>query len=140
MRSSSLSPLGLIPPKEGARSKGREERRSRSKLEQQFLLYARFGHLGEQADHITLSQSDKWLRQAGAMDGLGLTTTDTAIAFRKTSRGSTRLGYPAWLVFLRELAEAKRLVLADLWGRLEQVSHHANFFIFFLYINYTIKK
>ena len=87
--------------------------------------YPRFGHLNSQprvqGDLITLSQSDKWLRQAKVIDGWNVTTTDTAIAFRKISRGSTRLSYPGWLVFLRELAETKRLPLPQVWARLEQV-------------------
>ena len=110
--------------------------RSRSRLEQQFGLFARwdddnldslprFGHFNSQtraqSDLITLSQSDKWLRQAKVIDGWNVTTTDTAIAFRKISRGSTRLSYPGWLVFLRELAETKRLPLPQMWATLEQV-------------------
>ena len=55
------------------------------------------------------------------IDGWNVTTTDTAIAFRKISRGSTRLSYPGWLVFLRELAETKKLPLPQVWARLEQV-------------------
>ena len=86
---------------------------------------SRFGHLNSQTraqgDLITLSQSDKWLRQAKVIDGWNVTTTDTAIAFRKISRGSTRLSYPGWLVFLRELAETKKLPLPQVWARLEQV-------------------
>ena len=34
---------------------------------------------------------------------------------------SPRLGYPAWLVFLRYLAETKHLVLHQVWAALEQV-------------------
>lgn len=120
--SSSLHPL------EQARQAGRGAveniGRTRSRLEQQFCLFARFGHLNSQTraqgDLITLSQSDKWLRQAKVIDGWNVTTTDTAIAFRKISRGSTRLSYPGWLVFLRELAETKKLPLPQVWARLEQ--------------------
>ena len=31
---------------------------------------------------MTLTQSDKWLRQAGVLDTWSLTTIDTALAFR----------------------------------------------------------
>ena len=34
---------------------------------------------------------------------------------------SSRLGYPAWLVFLRYLAVTKHLVLHQVWAALEQV-------------------
>ena len=37
---------------------------------------------GSDGTQITLSQSDKWLRQAKVIDGWNITTTDTAIAFR----------------------------------------------------------
>ena len=37
---------------------------------------------GSDGTQITLSQSDKWLRQAKVIDGWTVTTTDTAIAFR----------------------------------------------------------
>ena len=90
-------------------------------LHHQFLLFARFGETCSDGSQITLTQSDKWLRQAKVIDGWNVTTTDTAIAFRKISRGSTRLSYPGWLVFLRELAETKKLPLPQVWARLEQV-------------------
>ena len=90
-------------------------------LHHQFLLFAKFGETCSDGSQITLTQSDKWLRQAKVIDGWNVTTTDTAIAFRKISRGSTRLSYPGWLVFLRELAETKKLPLPQVWARLEQV-------------------
>ena len=37
---------------------------------------------GSDGSQLTLSQSDKWLRQAKVIDGWNVTTTDTAIAFR----------------------------------------------------------
>ena len=64
-----------------------------SGLEEQFTLFSRFGSIGSDGINITLSQSDMWLKQAGIIDGWNITTTDTAIAFRKFSRGSTRLGF-----------------------------------------------
>ena len=87
----------------------------------QFQMFSKFGESGSDGSQITLTQSDKWLRQAKVIDGWNVTTTDTAIAFRKISRGSTRLSYPGWLVFLRELAETKKLPLPQVWARLEQV-------------------
>ena len=35
---------------------------------------------------ISLNQSDKWLKQSDVIDNWNVTTTDTAIAFRKISR------------------------------------------------------
>ena len=47
-------------------------------LHHQFLQFARFGETGQTRDGstITLTQSDKWLRQAKVIDGWNLTTTD----------------------------------------------------------------
>ena len=42
----------------------------------------RFGGSDTQGQVITLTQSDKWLRQAGVLDTWTITTIDTAIAFR----------------------------------------------------------
>ena len=52
-------------------------------LHLQFEMFSKFGDSGSDGSQITLSQSDKWLRQAGVIDGWQVTTTDTAIAFRK---------------------------------------------------------
>ena len=54
----------------------------RSGLEKQFELFSRFGGSETQGRMITLTQSDKWLRQAGVIDSWGVTTIDTALAFR----------------------------------------------------------
>ena len=59
-----------------------------SYLYHQFELFSKFGGSGSHESQIKLSQSDKWLRQAKVIDSWNVTTTDTAIAFRKISRGS----------------------------------------------------
>ena len=51
-----------------------------------FVFYARFGDPHNSGQHITLSQSDKWLKQAGIIDSWNVTSTDTAISYRKISR------------------------------------------------------
>ena len=66
-----------------------------------------------------MTQSDKWLRQAKVIDGWNVTTTDTAIAFRKISRGSIWLGYNPWRQFLEELATRKGLDMKEVVDRLE---------------------
>ena len=89
-------------------------------LEEQFTLFSRFGSIGFDGINITLSQSDKWLKQAGIIDGWNITTTDTAIAFRKFSRGSTRLGFSEWRGFMEELASSKKLNIGQVWRELEE--------------------
>lgn len=79
-------------------------------LRELFVHFARFGNEhGATGQHLSLTQSDKWLKQAGVIDNWNVTTTDTAIAFRKISRGSKYLDYETWKVFLEELAYRKRL-------------------------------
>ena len=57
-----------------------------SLLRPQFELFALFGSdRHKDGSHITLSQIDRWLRQAGILDGKTITTTDTAILFKRIS-------------------------------------------------------
>ena len=68
--------------------RGRGGRQSRLGLRELFVYYARFGEHGASGQHISLNQSDKWLKQSGVIDNWNVTTTDTAIAFRKISRSA----------------------------------------------------
>ena len=47
------------------------------------------------------------------IDGWNVTTTDTAIAFRKISRGSIRLSYSSWRKFLEELSDRGELSVME---------------------------
>ena len=56
-------------------------------LRDQFVAFAKFGMpRHHEGDHITLSQSDKWLKQANVIDNKNISTTDTGILFRKMAR------------------------------------------------------
>ena len=76
-----------------------------SYLRKQFESYARYGFSNsilwsialklyfsfgkdrhKDNSHITLTQSDRWLRQAEILDGRKITTTDTAILFKSISQ------------------------------------------------------
>ena len=60
---------------------------SRLGLRELFVCYARLGEHGSSSgQRISLNQSDKWLKQSEVIDNWNVTTTDTAIAFRKLSR------------------------------------------------------
>ena len=82
-------------------------------------LIFRWGDSRSDGSQITLTQSDKWLRQAGVIDGWLVTTTDTAIFFRKFSRGSIWLEYNDWRLFLEELAGKKGLDMREVIDKLE---------------------
>lgn len=92
----------------------------------QFELFSKFGDSGSDGAQITLSQSDKWLRQAKVIDGWNISTTDTAIAFRKISRGSIWLEYDPWREFLEELCEKKGLKMQDVVYKLEMCGKPAH--------------
>lgn len=48
-----------------------------------FKAFSKFGDTKSDGKHITLSQSDKWMKQAKVIDGKKITTTDTGIFFKK---------------------------------------------------------
>lgn len=52
-------------------------------LEQQFILFSKFGDTKSDGKTITLTQCDKWMKQAKIIDGKKVTTTDTGICFNK---------------------------------------------------------
>ena len=79
----------------------------------QFQMFSKFGESGSDGSQITLTQSDKWLRQAKVIDGWNVTTTDTAIAFRKISRGSIWLSFSQFREFLEELISRKGLKIQE---------------------------
>ncbi len=58
------------------------------------LVLYRWGDSRSDGNQITLTQSDKWLRQAGVIDGWEVTTTDTAIFFRSAAHPCTATKIP----------------------------------------------
>lgn len=48
-----------------------------------FKAFSKFGDPKSDGKSITLSQSDKWMKQAKVIDGKRITTTDTGIYFKK---------------------------------------------------------
>ena len=84
----------------------------------QFQMFSKFGESGSDGSQITLTQSDKWLRQAKVIDGWNVTTTDTAIAFRKIGKGSVRLSFSSWRLFLQALSDEAGLNIAEVGGNI----------------------
>ena len=84
-----------------------------------FKIFSTFGDSGSSGRQITLSQSDRWLRQAKVIDGWNLTTIDTVIAFRKISKGSIWLEYESCRVFLDYLSKQKHLNISEVIEKLE---------------------
>ena len=56
-------------------------------LRGKFVSFSKFGDKSADGATIKLSQSDKWFKQAGVIAAKGgVSTTDTAIAFKKISK------------------------------------------------------
>ncbi|KAG7190365.1 hypothetical protein KM043_006476 [Ampulex compressa] len=77
-----------------------------------FKAFSKFGDPKSDGKLITLSQSDKWMKQAKVIDGKKITTTDTGIYFKKHK--STKLGLEQYKAFLEELAKSKKVDLAEM--------------------------
>ncbi|CAH2039584.1 unnamed protein product, partial [Iphiclides podalirius] len=81
-----------------------------------FKLFSKFGDPKSDGKLITLSQSDKWMKQAKVIDGKKITTTDTAIHFKKLK--SLKVGVDDYQKFLDDLAKSKKVELEDIKRKL----------------------
>ncbi|XP_032687786.1 uncharacterized protein LOC116851962 isoform X2 [Odontomachus brunneus] len=77
-----------------------------------FKAFSKFGDPKSDGKLITLSQSDKWMKQAKVIDGKKITTTDTGIYFKKHK--SMKLNLEQYKTFLEELAKSKKVELAEI--------------------------
>ena len=51
-----------------------------------FKTFAKFGNSKSNGGAITLSNSDKWFKQANVIDNKTITTVDTGICFKKIAK------------------------------------------------------
>lgn len=86
-----------------------------SKLDEQFILFSKFGDTKADGRTITLSQIDKWLKQANVLNK-NLTTTDTAICFNKLK--SKTINYKEFGAFLDDLAQRKNIPIEEIKEKL----------------------
>ncbi|CAH1959731.1 unnamed protein product [Acanthoscelides obtectus] len=82
------------------------DNQSQVSLEYQFVLFAKFGDTNADGKTITLTQIDKWFKQAGVFDKK-LTTTDTAISFGKLK--SKTITFKDFCNFIEDLASQKKI-------------------------------
>lgn len=87
----------------------------KAKFKEQFQAFSKFGDVKSDGKQITLSQSDKWMKQAGVIDKK-ITTTDTGIHFKKLK--SMKLGIVDYSKFLDDLAKTKGVEVAELKNKL----------------------
>ncbi|KAG7296155.1 hypothetical protein JYU34_021254 [Plutella xylostella] len=81
-----------------------------------FKAFSKFGDPKSDGKHITLSQSDKWMKQAKVIDGKKITTTDTAIHFKKLK--IIKVGLEDYQKFLEDLAKSKKIEVSDIKKKL----------------------
>lgn len=84
-------------------------------FKESFKAFSKFGDSKSDGKHITLSQSDKWMKQAKVIDKK-ITTTDTAIHFKKHK--AIKLAIGEYSKFLEELAAAKKIEVSEIKGKL----------------------
>lgn len=77
----------------------------------QFKAFSKFGDTKSDGKLITLSQSDKWMKQAKVIDKQ-ITTTDTGIHFKKFK--AMKISLADYNKFLDDLAKTKKVELAQI--------------------------
>lgn len=80
-------------------------------FKESFKAFSKFGDTKSDGKQLTLSQSDKWMKQAKVIDKK-ITTTDTAIHFKKLK--SMKLSLADYNKFLDDLAAAKKIDVAEI--------------------------
>lgn len=76
-------------------------------FEKAFYEYAKFGGTKSDGKQITLSNIDKWMKEAGVFDEKKITSTDTGICFSKFK--SKTLDYKTYLQYIELLAKEKNV-------------------------------
>lgn len=84
-------------------------------FKEQFKAFSKFGDTKSDGKLITLSQSDKWMKQAKVIDKK-ITTTDTAIHFKKLK--SLKVSFADYNKFLDDLATTRKVDLAEIKNKL----------------------
>jgi len=80
-----------------------------------FRAFAKFGDSKSTGEAITLSNSDKWMKQAKVIDPKKVTTTDTGIAFKKVGKTKRALTLEEYNLFLDELTKTtKKITLEEI--------------------------
>lgn len=102
------TPASSATPEPGANG-------STTTFKDQFKAFSKFGDSKSDGKMITLSQSDKWMKQAKVIDKQ-ITTTDTGIYFKKLK--SMKLNISDYNKFLEDLATHKKVELTQIKQKL----------------------
>ncbi|EEZ99609.1 tubulin polymerization-promoting protein homolog [Tribolium castaneum] len=85
-------------------------------FEENFKAFAKFGDPKSDGKLITLSNSDKWMKQAKVIDGKKITTTDTGIYFKKLK--SQKVNITSYKTFLEDLAKNKKIEVEEIKNKM----------------------
>ncbi|SPP87072.1 blast:TPPP family protein CG45057 [Drosophila guanche] len=88
-----------------------EEEAPKVTFSDQFKAFSKFGDTKSDGKLITLSQSDKWMKQAKVIDKK-ITTTDTGIHFKKFK--ALKISLTDYNKFLDDLAKTRKVELAEI--------------------------
>lgn len=83
-----------------------------------FEAFATLGDESSSGKFISLSQSNEWMNQAKIIDGTIITTTDTAIAFKK--KKTIKMDIEQYIKFLQDLAAKKFIDLEEVMTKMTQ--------------------
>lgn len=108
--------LSDSPQPNGGGDATNNESDSPPSFEECFKAFSKFGDTKSDGKLITLSQSDKWMKQAKVIDGKKITTTDSGIYFKKLK--SLKVGVVDYQKFLQDLAASKKLEVEDVKKKL----------------------
>jgi len=112
MKESLQAAVGERATPSASPSRSRAASATRSPLMDQFRAYAKFGDSKADGKVISLSQSDKWMKQAKVIDGKKITSTDTGIYFKKLK--ILKLTLTDYHKFLEELSKAKKVEVSEI--------------------------
>ncbi|XP_073968494.1 tubulin polymerization-promoting protein homolog [Rhodnius prolixus] len=83
---------------------------------EKFKQFSKFGDTKSDGKQITLSQSDKWMKQAKVIDGKTITSTDTGIYFKKLK--AHKISEADYVKFLEDLAKNKKIDLEEIKNKM----------------------
>lgn len=106
-RASSRASAGTSTPEPKPEENGEEDAPKPLTLREQFRNFSKFGDIKSDGKMMTLSQSDKWFKQAKVIDGKTISTTDTAITFNKFK--TKKITFTEFEKYLDEIAKSKKI-------------------------------